>query len=116
MAGSVNKVILVGHLGQDPEVRATQGGDMVASFSLATSESWGKGDEKQEREEWHVTQEGARDRFGGMPAVILSSDDGAPWPEHRLRARCRITGTMRFGLEQEKLSRQEIRRRRRAHG
>lgn len=48
-----------------------------------------------------VTQEGARDRFGNMPAVILSSSGGSPWPEHRLRARCRITGTMRFGLEQE---------------
>lgn len=48
-----------------------------------------------------VTPEGARDRNGNMPAVILSAPEDAPWSEHRLRARCRITGTMRFGLEKE---------------
>ena len=50
----VNKVILVGHVGRDPEVRYTQGGNAVANFSLATSESWtSKTGERQERTEWH---------------------------------------------------------------
>ncbi|MDR0580571.1 MAG: single-stranded DNA-binding protein, partial [Holosporaceae bacterium] len=40
MAGSINKVILVGNLGKDPEVRAMQDGSKVVSFSLATSEYW----------------------------------------------------------------------------
>ena len=40
MAGSVNKVILVGNVGQDPEVRQFQNGGQVASFTLATSETW----------------------------------------------------------------------------
>ena len=53
MAGSVNKVILIGRLGKDPEVRYTQGGQPLAKFSLATSESWGQGAERQERTEWH---------------------------------------------------------------
>jgi single-strand DNA-binding protein len=55
MAGSVNKVILVGNLGKDPEVRNTQAGDKIVSFNLATSESWtdkGSG-ERKERAEWH---------------------------------------------------------------
>lgn len=50
----VNKVILVGRLGQDPEIKHTQTGDSVANFSLATSETWkDKSGEKQERTEWH---------------------------------------------------------------
>ena len=55
MAGSVNKVILIGNLGRDPEIRAFQNGGRVASFSIATSESWkdkGSG-ERKERTEWH---------------------------------------------------------------
>lgn len=53
MAG-VNKVILVGHLGRDPEVRYTQGGQAVANFSLATTEQYSKRDgEREERTEWH---------------------------------------------------------------
>lgn len=55
MAGSVNKVILVGNLGRDPEVRTTNNGQKVVSFSIATSESWrdrNSGD-RQERTEWH---------------------------------------------------------------
>jgi single-strand DNA-binding protein len=55
MAGSVNKVILVGNLGRDPEVRHTQSGDQIVHLSLATSESWrdrGSG-ERRERTEWH---------------------------------------------------------------
>ena len=51
---SVNKVILVGNLGADPEVRYTPSGKAVASFSLATKEQWtGKDGEKTERTEWH---------------------------------------------------------------
>ena len=53
MAG-VNKVILVGNLGRDPELRYTQNGQAVANFTLATSESWtDKSGEKAERTEWH---------------------------------------------------------------
>lgn len=50
---SVNKVILVGRLGKDPEVRFTQGGAAVASFSIATDESYTKDGEKQKKTEWH---------------------------------------------------------------
>ena len=55
MAGSVNKVILVGNLGRDPEVRRTGAGDPIVSFSLATSESWRDkaSGERKERTEWH---------------------------------------------------------------
>jgi single-strand DNA-binding protein len=54
MAG-VNKVILVGNLGRDPELRYTPGGQPVANFSIATSESWNKkdGSGREERTEWH---------------------------------------------------------------
>ena len=52
--GTVNKVILVGNLGSDPEVKHTPSGVQVANFSLATSESWTDTDgERQERAEWH---------------------------------------------------------------
>ncbi len=51
---SVNKAILIGNLGRDPEIRYTQSGDPIANFSLATSERWtSKSGEKQERTEWH---------------------------------------------------------------
>ena len=55
MSGSVNKVILVGNLGRDPEVRRTGSGDPVVSFSVATSESWRDKatGERKERTEWH---------------------------------------------------------------
>lgn len=55
MAGSINKVILIGNLGANPEVRTTQTGSKVASFSLATSESWTDrtSGERKERTEWH---------------------------------------------------------------
>jgi single-strand DNA-binding protein len=55
MAGSVNKVILVGNLGKDPEVRRLNSGDAVVSFPLATSESWRdkQTGERKERTEWH---------------------------------------------------------------
>jgi single-strand DNA-binding protein len=51
---SLNKVMLIGNLGADPEVRSTSGGNRVATFSLATSRSWnGPSGEKQEKTEWH---------------------------------------------------------------
>ena len=51
---SINKVILIGNLGQDPEIRSTQDGGEIASFSMATSESWkDKSGEKKEKTEWH---------------------------------------------------------------
>ena len=54
MASSVNKAILVGRVGKDPEVRFTQGGAAVASFSLATDESYkDKSGEKVKKTEWH---------------------------------------------------------------
>ena len=55
MAGSVNKVILVGNLGRDPEVRSTQDGTRVANLSVATSETWRDRNtsERRERTEWH---------------------------------------------------------------
>lgn len=55
MAGSVNKVILVGNLGKDPVIRRTQDGRPIASFSIATSDSWKDKNtgEKREKTEWH---------------------------------------------------------------
>ncbi len=55
MAGSVNKVILVGNLGKDPEVRRMTSGDPVVNLSVATSESWRDkaSGEKKEKTEWH---------------------------------------------------------------
>lgn len=55
MSGSVNKVILVGNLGKDPEVRRTNNGDPVVNFSLATTESWRDKatGERKDRTEWH---------------------------------------------------------------
>ena len=55
MAGSINKVILVGNLGRDPEVRATQDGSKIVNLSLATSERWKDRNtgEQRERTEWH---------------------------------------------------------------
>ena len=55
MAGSVNKVILVGSLGKDPEIRTLNNGDRVANLRLATSESWKdkSSGERKEKTEWH---------------------------------------------------------------
>lgn len=55
MAGSVNKVILVGNLGRDPEIRTTQDGKEIANFSVATSETWKDKStgERKEKTEWH---------------------------------------------------------------
>lgn len=55
MAGSINKVILVGNLGRDPEVRATQDGREIANLTIATSDSWKDrhSGERREKTEWH---------------------------------------------------------------
>ncbi len=55
MSGSLNKVMLIGRLGQDPEVRNTQDGRSLCTFSIATSESWSDKNtgEKREKTEWH---------------------------------------------------------------
>ncbi len=55
MAGSLNRVSLIGNLGRDPEIRTTQNGSRVASFSIATSETWKdkSSGEKKERTDWH---------------------------------------------------------------
>ena len=55
MSGSLNKVMLIGRLGQDPEVRRTQDGRSLCTFSIATSESWNDKStgEKKEKTEWH---------------------------------------------------------------
>ncbi len=55
MAGSVNKVILVGNVGKDPEIRTTQDGTKIVNFSLATSETWNDraSGERKEKTEWH---------------------------------------------------------------
>jgi single-strand DNA-binding protein len=51
---SVNRVILIGNIGRDPEIRYQTSGEPIANFSLATSEKWtGKDGQKQERTEWH---------------------------------------------------------------
>jgi len=54
MAGSLNKVMLVGNIGNEPEVRHSQDGSKIVTFSLATSENWkDKSGERKEKTEWH---------------------------------------------------------------
>lgn len=55
MAGSVNKVILIGNLGRDPEIKSFASGDKIANFSIATSENWRdkQTGERKEKTEWH---------------------------------------------------------------
>ena len=50
---TLNKVMILGNLGRDPEVRQTQSGKAVANFSVATTDAWGQGEDRQERTEWH---------------------------------------------------------------
>jgi single-strand DNA-binding protein len=53
MSASVNKVIILGNLGRDPELRYTQTGQAVANFTMATTEKWGEGGDRKEKTEWH---------------------------------------------------------------
>ena len=86
---SVNRVILIGNLGKDPEIRYTQGGEPIANFSLATSEKWtGKDGQKQERTEWHrvevfgKTAQIARDYLSkGRPVYIEGSIHYDEWTD-----------------------------------
>lgn len=50
---SVNRLTILGNVGNDPEVRSTTGGTRVATLSVATTEQWGQGDQRQEKTEWH---------------------------------------------------------------
>lgn len=82
---SVNKVILMGHLGGDPELRYLPDGSPVASFSIATNETWkDKNGEKQERTEWHRCQ--AWGRLAEIAGEYLKK--GAPvYLEGKIRTR-----------------------------
>ncbi len=85
MAGSVNKVILIGNLGQDPEVKSFQNGGRIANLRIATSESWKdrQSGERKERTEWHT--------------VVLQSDGLVGVAERFLRkgSKVYIEGSLR---------------------
>lgn len=73
MSRSLNKVVLIGNLGQDPEVRSTASGGRVANFSLATSRQWtGQGGDKQEKTEWHriVAWNSGRGSGSGLADIV----------------------------------------------
>ena len=73
MSRSLNKVTLIGNLGQDPEVRSTANGGRVANFSLATSRQWsGQGGDKQEKTEWHriVAWNNAKGGGSGLADIV----------------------------------------------
>ena len=73
MSRSLNKVVLIGNLGQDPEVRSTASGGRVANFSLATSRQWtGQGGDKQEKTEWHriVAWNNAKGGGSGLADIV----------------------------------------------
>lgn len=85
MASGVNKVILIGRLGKDPEVRYTANGGSVATFTMATNESWtDKAGQKQEKTEWHkITAWG---KLGEICGQYLSKGREA-YVEGRLQTR-----------------------------
>ena len=102
---SVNRVILIGNLGKDPEIRYTQGGDPIANFSLATNEVWtDKSGQKQERTEWHQVEifgkaaQVARDYLSkGRQVYIEGSIRYDEWPdkttgEKRKATKIRVSG------------------------
>ncbi len=73
MSRSLNKAILIGNIGQDPEVRSTSGGGRVANFSLATSRQWtAQGGDKQEKTEWHriVAWNSSRGTGTGLADIV----------------------------------------------
>lgn len=88
MAGSINKVILVGNLGQDPEIRSLNNGGRFCNFSIATSEKWKdkQTGELRERTEWHrvvifnenlvrVCENYLEKRFKGLPRRPASDQE-----------------------------------------
>ncbi len=85
MSGSINKVILVGNIGAKPEIRTTQKGDKVASFTIATNETWkDQQGQQQTRTEWHRVV-----IFGGLTQIVESYlDKGSKiYIEGQLRTR-----------------------------
>lgn len=98
-----NKAILIGHLGKDPEMRYTAGGEPIANFSLATSEKWtDKSGAKQERTEWHrvevfgKTAQIVRDYCSkGKPVLVEGSIHYEEWVkdgEKRHATKIRVAG------------------------
>ena len=83
MAGSVNKVILIGNLGQDPEVKSFQNGGRIANLRIATSENWKDKatGERKERTEWHT--------------VVLQSDGLVGVAERFLRKGSKVSRLLR---------------------
>ena len=75
MAGSVNKVTLVGNLGRDPEVRSTQDGSKIVNLSIATSERWKDKNtgEQREKTEWHRVVI-FNENLAGSPSNISAKD------------------------------------------
>jgi single-strand DNA-binding protein len=84
MAGSVNKVILIGNLGRDPESRSFSNGGKVVKFSLATSETWTRDGDRQERTEWHN--------------VVINDEKNGDVAQRYLRksSKCYIEGAMQY--------------------
>ena len=78
MAGSVNKVILVGNLGADPEIRRLNSGDPVVNLRIATSESWRdkNSGERKEKTEWHQRRHLQRQSRQGRRAVSEEGHEG----------------------------------------
>jgi single-strand DNA-binding protein len=101
---SVNKVILIGNLGRDPEIRYTQGGEPIANFSLATSERWtDRSGQKQEKTMWHrvevfgKTAQIVKDYLSkGRPVYIEGSINYDEWTDKdgnkRNTTRIRVSG------------------------
>ncbi len=101
---SVNKVILIGNLGRDPEIRYTQGGEPIANFSLATSERWtDRQGQKQEKTQWHrvevfgKTAQIVKDYLSkGRPVYIEGSINYDEWTDKdgnkRNTTRIRVSG------------------------
>ena len=108
MSGSINKVILVGNLGRDPEIRTLNSGDRVANLSIATSETWRdrNSGERKERTEWH--------------RVVIFNDNLVKVAENYLRkgSKVYIEGALQTRKYeqggQEKYSTEVVGRRRRA--
>ena len=90
MAGSVNKVILVGNLGKDPEIRRTQDGRPIANLRIATTETWRdkSSGERREKTEWHSRRHLQREPVQGRRAVPEEGRQGL----HRGRSCRRANG------------------------
>ena len=95
---SVNKVILVGNVGRDPEIRYTQGGDPIANFSIATNEAWtDKAGQKQEHTEWHNVEV-----FGKTAQVVRDYVQQGPAGLRRGHASARTSTRTRTATPEER--------------